>query len=187
MEKIQETYVVESQEQASCLLHPLRGEILSRLCSPASAAQVARSLNEPPQRINYHIKALEKANLVRRVGTRQVRNLVEVLYQAVARNYLLSDTLGWGADTVQKLKDQSSLRHVYTTAERLKRDALRLMEQTEAGQEIPSATLDAVIQLADENHREAFVQDYIRLMKQLIQKYQKKKQVNHLTIPIKCV
>jgi DNA-binding transcriptional ArsR family regulator len=167
-----ETYVVESPEQAMALLNPLRAEILSRLAEPASAAEVARGINEIPQRVNYHLKALEKVGLVRRVGSRQVRNLVEVLYLAIARTYILSEGLNWPGQTVQQMKDQGSLSHLVHTAERIKRDALLLMERSDQQEEIPSATLDTRIQLASAEQRGAFVEEYVQLVNQLVEKYQ---------------
>lgn len=173
MEQAQlETYVVETPEQAMALLNPLRAEILSHLAEPASAAEVARSIQEIPQRINYHLKALEKVGLVRRVGSRQVRNLVEVLYVAIARTYVLSEGLNWAGNTVQQMKDQGSLAHLVHTAERIKRDALKLMERSDQEEEVPSATLDAQIQLASAEERSAFVEEYMQLVKQLVSKYQ---------------
>ena len=167
-----ETYVIESPEQAMALLNPLRAEILSRLVEPASAAEVARAINEIPQRVNYHLKALEKVGLVRRVGSRQVRNLVEVLYLAVARTYVLSEGLNWGGNTVQQIKDQGALSHLVQTAERIKRDALLLMERSDREEEIPSATLDTSVQLASAEQRSAFVEEYVQLVNQLVKKYQ---------------
>ncbi|MGG1660471.1 winged helix-turn-helix domain-containing protein [Brevibacillus sp. NRS-1366] len=167
-----ETYVVETPEQAMALLNPLRAEILSRLVEPGSAAEVARGINEIPQRVNYHLKALEKVGLVRRVGSRQVRNLVEVLYLAIARTYVLSEGLNWVNETVQQMKDQGALSHLVHTAERIKRDALRLMERSDQEQEIPSATLDTSIRLASAEQRSAFVEEYVQLVNQLVEKYQ---------------
>lgn len=167
-----ESYVVESPEQAMALLNPLRAEILARLAEPASAAEVARGINEIPQRVNYHLKALEKVGLVRRVGSRQVRNLVEVLYLAIARTYILSEALNWAGNTVQQMKDQGALSHLVNTAERIKRDALLLMERSDQEAEIPSATLDTSIHLASAEDRSAFVEEYVQLVNQLVKKYQ---------------
>lgn len=167
-----ETYLVESPEQAMALLNPLRAEILSRLAEPASAAEVARAINEIPQRVNYHLKALEKVGLVRRVGSRQVRNLVEVLYLAIARTYVLSEGLNWAGNTVQQIKDQGALSHLVTTAERIKRDALLLMERSDQEEDIPSATLDTSVRLASAEQRSAFVEEYVQLVNELVKKYQ---------------
>lgn len=153
-------------------MNPLRAEIAAMLKEPASAAEIARSIGEPPQRINYHLKALEKAGLVRKVGTRQVRNLVEVLYQAVARTFVLSESLGLHPDAVRRIKDQSSLMHLFTTSERLKQDALLLMERSEANEEIPSASLHTRVYLSGEEERNRFVREYIDAVKRLAEKYQ---------------
>lgn len=171
-QQVLETYTVESPEQAMALLNPLRAEILSRLTEPASAAELARAINDIPQRVNYHLKALEKVGLVRRVGTRQVRNLVEVLYQAIARTYILSETLNWPKEAVDRIKDQGSLSHLVTAAERIKRDALVLLEKSDQQEEIPSATVDTQIRLGSKEQRSAFVQEYVELVRQLAEKYQ---------------
>nr|WP_220185837.1 helix-turn-helix domain-containing protein [Paenactinomyces guangxiensis] len=172
MPDILETYVVELPEQATALLNPLRGEIVSHLVEPASAAEVARLMNEAPQRINYHLKTLEKVGLVRKVGTRQVKNLVEVLYQSVARSFLLADTLGLSPHALQQLKDQSSLAHLIHATERIKKDTLQLMEQSDQDEKIPSATLQTQIFLRNEEERQEFVQEYVDLLKKLAAKYQ---------------
>lgn len=172
MADILETYSVKNPEQAIALLNPLRGEILLHLRVPASASEVAREINEPPQRINYHLKALEKVGLVKQVGKRQVKNLVEILYQAVARSFLLAETLGLSPQALQRLKDQSSLSHLIQTTERIKTDALRLMEGSDQNNIIPSATLQSEIILRSEKERQAFVEDYVEMMKKLAKKYQ---------------
>jgi DNA-binding transcriptional ArsR family regulator len=169
--EIQETYVVEAPEQALTLLNPLRGDILSRLAEAGSATEVARALGETPQRVNYHLKALEKVGLVRRVGTRQVRNLVEVLFQAVAKTFVLSEALSMKPDTVRKLKDQGALAHLIQTADTMKREALMLMERSDAAQEVPSASLQLQVPLGDEAQRAAFVKEYVSLVQALVHKY----------------
>lgn len=171
-EIIQETYLVELPEQASVLLNPLRAEILAQLKKPSSATEVAKQLQETPQRINYHLKILEKAGLVKRTSTRQVRNLVEVLYQSIARTFILAESLSLGKETLQKIKDQGSLLHLIHTSDRIKRDALKLMEHSDQDEVIPSASLQMKIQLEDEEQREQFIQDYVELVKQLSKKYQ---------------
>lgn len=168
---IQDRYYIESPEQATVLLNPIRGEIIAQLLEPGSAAEVARTLGETAQRINYHLKALEKAGLVQRVGTRQVRNLVEVLYRSIAKTFVLADCLSMKPETVQKLKDQSSLAHLVTTSERIRRDAMLLMEQSDVGQEIPSATLQLQVHLSNEQQRQAFIEEYAAMVKQLVERY----------------
>ncbi len=170
--KFLERHIVESPEQATALMNPLRAEILSNLRKPASASEVARNINESPQRINYHLKMLEKVGLVRKIGNRQVRNLVEVLYQGIAQTYVLAESLAWSPDTIQKIKDQSSLAHLIHTSDQIKKDALLLMERSDENEEIPSASLSMKVQLRDQQTREKFVQEYVDMVKELLQKYQ---------------
>jgi len=153
------------------LLNPLRGEIVAHLQKPASATEVARQLSETPQRINYHLKSLEKVGIVRRVGTRQVRNLVEVLFQAVAKSFILAESLSMKPETMRKLKDQGALAHLITSSERMKQDALLLMEQSDENEIIASAALQLQVTLADSDQRNAFVEEYVSLVQKLVAKY----------------
>ncbi|MGI6126468.1 MAG: winged helix-turn-helix domain-containing protein [Planifilum sp.] len=169
--KISETHVVRSPEQAAALLNPLRAEILAHTREPASAAEVARKIGDSPQRINYHLKALEKVGLVRRVGARQVRNLVEVLYQAIAKSFLLSEAVGLDSWAAERIKEQGSLAHLITLSERIRRDALLLMEQSETEREIPSASLQMKVHLDSEERRNAFLRDYAAMLEELVSRY----------------
>lgn len=177
---IQETYLIELPEQASALINPLRAEILAQLKQPSSATEVAKKLKETPQRINYHLKTLQKVGLVTKVGTRQVRNLVEVLYQSIAKTFLLAETLSISKETIQKIKDQGSLLHLIHTSERMRKDALLLMEQSDQNEVIPSASLQMKVNLTDETMREQFVEDYVALVKSLVKRYQQNSENQHV-------
>jgi DNA-binding transcriptional ArsR family regulator len=169
--ELAETYTVVNPEQAVVLLNPLRGQIVSHMRTPVSAAEVGRAMGETPQRINYHLKALEKVGLVRKTGTRQVRNLVEVLYQAIAKTFVLSDALGLEPSAARRMKEDASLSHLIGTSDKLKRDAVKLMEKTEAGETVHSASLSATVRLAGEEARQSFVQEYLEAVRRLTEKY----------------
>jgi DNA-binding transcriptional ArsR family regulator len=164
-------YRLETAEQALSLLNPKRAELLRLLDEPASASEVARRLGEPPQKVNYHLKSLEKVGLVRRSGTRQVKNLVEVLYQAVARTYVIPDSFGWPEELRTRLKSQGALRHLLSAAEQIRNDAARLMDAADETAEIPSAALEFEVDLPDETARQAFIRDYTEAVRQVAGKY----------------
>lgn len=85
----------EASQVAVLLHHPLRLKILGALLEPDSAAGVARRMNLPRQTVNYHVRALAGARLLVRAGQRRRRCLIERLYVATARRYMLSpDLLG---------------------------------------------------------------------------------------------
>jgi DNA-binding transcriptional ArsR family regulator len=164
-------YRLESAEQALALLNPIRAEILRLLSEPASASEIGRKIGETPQKVNYHLKMLEKVGLVRRSGTRQVKNLVEVLYLAVARSFVIPDAFGWPEELRSRMQTQGSLRHLLTAAEKIRKDTARLMEAADERAEIPSAALELEVELPDEAAREAFIRDYAEAVRQVVARY----------------
>ncbi|MCM3719279.1 helix-turn-helix domain-containing protein [Fictibacillus phosphorivorans] len=167
---VPETFVVTEPEQAAALLHPVRSEIISLLKEPRSATELSKVMNDSAQKVNYHLKTLEKVGLVMRAGTRNVRNLVEVLYRSAGKTFLLSDSLGLSQETVRKLKDQTALAHVLSLTEKIKRDTVSLMEEAE-NEEIPSAVLEMELSLKGVEERQAFLQDYANMLSELIKKH----------------
>lgn len=168
---IADVYRLETPEQALALLNPMRADLLRLLAEPLSASEVARRMGETPQRINYHLKSLEKVELVRRSGTRQVRNLVEVLYRAVARTYVIPDSFGWPEELIRRMKDQGALRQLLNATDRIRQDALRLMDAADDAAEVPSAVVETSVALPDEATREAFLRDYAEAVRAVAEKY----------------
>ncbi|MFI7128908.1 ArsR/SmtB family transcription factor [Nonomuraea sp. NPDC050153] len=71
-------------------LSPLRRRVLEELREPASATTVAARLGESRQRVNYHLRELEKAGLVEVVELRQRRGLKERVVRATARTVVVA-------------------------------------------------------------------------------------------------
>ena len=74
-------------------LTPLRRRLLTELREPASATGLAARLGETRQRINYHLRELEKSGLVELVEVRQRRGREERLLRATARTVVVSPAL----------------------------------------------------------------------------------------------
>jgi DNA-binding transcriptional ArsR family regulator len=79
--------------RAAALLHPLRLAVLAEARSAASATEIAGRLGLPRQRVNYHVRALHRAGLLLRAGSRKKRNMTEQRFVASARSFLLSPEL----------------------------------------------------------------------------------------------
>jgi DNA-binding transcriptional ArsR family regulator len=88
-----DTLYVDTIEQADALLKAKRIEVLRQLAEPRTCTQVGKALGETPQAIYYHVKRLQKAELVKLVSEHRVRGIVEGVYQAVARSYWVSPAL----------------------------------------------------------------------------------------------
>ncbi|TLM74976.1 helix-turn-helix domain-containing protein [Pseudarthrobacter sp. NamB4] len=85
-----EIAVIEDPATAEVSLDPIRARILRELVQPASATQLAVRVGLPRQKVNYHLKALEKHGLVELVEERRKGNVNERILQAAAASYLIS-------------------------------------------------------------------------------------------------
>ena len=85
--------IVDRPEQAAVILDPIRLQLLSELAEPYSASGLARRLGLTRQRINYHLKELEKASLIELVAERRKGNCTELFFQATARSYQLDPSI----------------------------------------------------------------------------------------------
>jgi DNA-binding transcriptional ArsR family regulator len=87
---IHEVELVAERERAQFLLHPLRLRIMEAAREPASAAGLARRLDLKPQKVNYHVRRLSDLGFLRVVEERRAGNVLETVYVASARSYVLA-------------------------------------------------------------------------------------------------
>jgi DNA-binding transcriptional ArsR family regulator len=166
---------VEESDSAIALLHPLRARILTELRDPASAAEVARRLGLSAPAVNHHVQRLSAAKLIRRVGTRRVRNLTEVLWIAQARIYTIAEKLTPGGERRRDLREDSArrpLRNLVSLGERLCGDALSLLDEA-AWDDREFSTFSTSLDLAfpDAASRAAFLADLLEAVRSLRKKY----------------
>ena len=164
---------LEDPGAIEALTHPVRRGVLGALRAPESAAGVARTLGLPRQKVNYHLKELERVRLVRRAGERRKGHLIEKLYEAVAGTFVVSPRIAWsGERRVAALRDQISLRHLVKLGEQLQQDASGLLDRAAFdGDEIPSASVEAEVRFANEEARSAFMEEYLAALGPLLQKH----------------
>jgi DNA-binding transcriptional ArsR family regulator len=132
---------ISSARRASALLHPLRLRLLALSREPASACELARRLGLPRQRVNYHVRALERAGLLRPAGRQRKRNMIEQRYVAVARAFVLSPTiLGALAADWREIGDTASADYLLALTEQVRGDVERVAAEAVA-EDKGSATL----------------------------------------------
>ncbi|MFS1514600.1 helix-turn-helix domain-containing protein [Chengkuizengella sp. SCS-71B] len=163
--------LITDVDQILMLNHPFKMEILQHLIESRSSSEVAKLIGEPPQKVNYHMKKLEGVGLIKRSGHRNVRNLVEVLYETVAEQFVLSDDSTMNNELIQQMKDQGSLKYLYEMSEQMKQDTIKLMNVVDESDHVPSATLDFTIKLSNEEQRKQFIDDYVQMINKLASKY----------------
>ena len=117
--------VIDDPAAAMAALDPVRANILAILAEPGSSTTVAAALGLPRQQVNYHLRTLERHNLVRIVEERPKRGLTERVMLATARTYVLSpSTLGENAADPART-DRLSTRYLIAVAARMVRRSRR--------------------------------------------------------------
>jgi DNA-binding transcriptional ArsR family regulator len=166
-------FSIEKPEALQALSHPTRIAMLEVLHEPRSAAAVGRELGQTRQRMTYHLKALEQAGLVERVGTRQNGNFIETLYRAAARAFVVSPQVSWsGPRRIEALRSQHALGTLVGIGEQLQRDAAVLLDRAAyESEQIASAAVSAEVSFASEAERSAFMREYLEATKDLLDRY----------------
>jgi hypothetical protein len=125
------------------------------------------------QKVNYHVKELERTGLVVRTGERRHGNFVESLFRSAARTLVVSPRAAWGDPRrLAATADQLSLENLVSLGERLQRDAAVLLDRAAFdGEQIASAAVDAEVRFASEGARAAFLDEYLAAVGSLLRKY----------------
>jgi DNA-binding transcriptional ArsR family regulator len=168
---MQDVRYIEDVEQALALLKPQRLEILKRLAEPRTCPELAVIFDDSPQKIYYHVKALEAAGLVDKIAERRVRGAVEGIYQARARSYWLAPSLVGQIGLPSQARDQASLRVLLALAEDVIEDAGKLGEQSGVGGGVPSLSMSAQIHLPDGKRRAEFMRELQSTFQDIARKY----------------
>lgn len=165
--------VIDKVEQAAVLLDPLRLRLLEQLREPNSAAGLARQLRLPRQKLNYHLRELEKHRLVELAEERRRGNCVERVLRATARTYVISPAaLGaLGADPAGAT-DRLSSAHLVNVAAGAVRDVATLRTRAErAGKKLATLTLEGEVRFPSAAARHAFAEELAAQFTRLVAKY----------------
>jgi DNA-binding transcriptional ArsR family regulator len=151
--------LIERKAAAAAVLHPLRSRILAELRRPDSAAGLARRIDLPRQKLNYHLRQLEKEGLVELVEERRKGNCTERVVRASAHSYLISPaTLGPLATDPDKLRDKFSATYLVALAAR-------------AGKRLPTLSLQTEIRFASPEAQNRFAEELSTQLALLTAKY----------------
>lgn len=164
---VKDVLYLERLEQAETLLKPKRVELLRHLAEPRSCTELGNEMGQPPQKVYYHVKKLEAAGLVDRVGERRVRALAEGLYRARARSYWLSPELVGRIGGSRRATDRLSLGFLLDLAEEVQSDVARLAA---GGTDVPSLGLSGEIRLPADC-REDFLRELRAVFEDVISRY----------------
>jgi DNA-binding transcriptional ArsR family regulator len=165
--------VLDDARRVATLLSPLRRRILESLDRPASATALARRLGLPRQKVNYHLRELERGGFVELAEKRRRRGCVERRLRLASRAYVLDPVLlGKLAADPDQLRDRFSSAFLVAVASRLVRDVALLRERARtAGKRLTTLTLEGEISVASPADLTRFTQELTGEVARLAAKY----------------
>jgi DNA-binding transcriptional ArsR family regulator len=129
-------------------------------------------MDEPRQKVNYHLRALERLGLVRLVAERPRRGLTERLVQASASSYLLSPAVLAANAADPARVDRLSAGYLIALAGRVVREVSELAAGAErAGKALPTLAVDADVRFASAKDRAAFTAELHAAVTDLVARY----------------
>ncbi len=159
--------IVQSPGKAGVLLQPGRLRLLEHLTEPDSAAGLARRLGVPRQKLNYHLRELEREGFLELVEERRKGNCVERVLRAVAREFLIAPQT---RDRVSG--DRFSAAYLASSAARMIRELASLwIRAHRAGKRIATLTLETEIRFQSAASRAAFAEELTAAIARLAAKY----------------
>jgi DNA-binding transcriptional ArsR family regulator len=170
---MQEVAVIEDAAAAQASLDPVRARLLAELAEPASATTLAARIDQPRQKVNYHLKALEQHGLVELVEERRKGNMTERVLRATAASYVISPTaLAAVQPDPGKSPDRLSARWLLALAAQLVRDVGALLTgAAKEGKRVATFAIDGEVRFASAADRAAFADELSAAVTALVGKY----------------
>lgn len=165
--------VIEDTARAQALLHPARLLLLEQMDEPASATVLARRLDQPRQRVNYHLRELEAHRLIELVEERRKGSVSERVYRRTGRGYAIAgSTLGGIATAPEDHQDRFSTECQIALAARAISELARLRAGAQAeGKRLATLSVDVDVRFASAAARNAFGEELTQLIADLVHRY----------------
>jgi DNA-binding transcriptional ArsR family regulator len=148
--------LLHDPERVRAALSPIRRTLLGRLRQPSSATRLAAELGLPRQRVNYHLRELERAGLVELVEERQRRGCTE---RVLAARSFVVDPGVIGA------QDDFAAGHLVNTAAGVVRDVTRMQDAAERrGERLLTFTVEAEVGFEQPEDLDRFTEAIARIV-----------------------
>ena len=168
-----EVEVIDDPAAAAVAIEPARARLLAELAQPASASALAVRLGLPRQKVNYHLRTLEKHGLLREAETKRWGGITERRMVATAQSYLVSSAaLGPAAASPERTADRLSASYLLALAARVVREVGALVRKaTKVNQRLATLSIDTDIRFANAEQRAAFSQELAAAVAGLAARY----------------
>ena len=171
--RVDDVAVIDDPAAAEASLDPVRARLLAALAEPGSATTLAAQTGLARQKVNYHLRALERHGLVELVEERRKGNCTERVLRATAASYVISPAaLPAVAPDPGRAPDQLSAWWLLTLAARLVREVGELITRSRsAGQPVATFAIDSEIRFASAADRAEFARELSGTVKDLAARY----------------
>jgi DNA-binding transcriptional ArsR family regulator len=168
-----EVAVIEDASAAEVSLDPVRARLLAALAEPGSATTLAARVGLPRQKVNYHLRTLERHGLVDLVEERRKGNVTERVMRATAASYVISPAaLAALQPDPDRSPDRLSAFWLLALAARLVRDVGALITgASNAGKRVATFGIDGEVRFASAADRAAFAEELAHAVAALVAKY----------------
>jgi DNA-binding transcriptional ArsR family regulator len=165
--------VIDDPAAAGASLDPMRSRLLAALAEPGSATTLAARVGLARQKVNYHLRELERHGLVELVEERRKGNMTERVLRATAASYVISPAvLAEVAPDPSRSPDRLSARWLLALAARLVRDVGALITgATRAGKPVATFGIDGEVRFASAADRAAFATELTEAVTALVSRY----------------
>jgi len=165
--------VIADPAAAEAALDPARARLLAQLAEPRSATMLAAAAGLPRQKVNYHLRALERHGLVELVEERRRGNVTERMLRATAVSFVISPAaLAAVAPDPTRSPDRLSARWLLALAAQLVRDVGDLITASaKAQRRLATFGMDGQVRFASATDRAAFTEELTRAVTTLVAKY----------------
>lgn len=165
--------VLSAPERVAAVLSPIRRQLLASLSEPDSASGLARRLGIARQKINYHLRELERAGFVELHEEHQRRGCVERQVRVTARAFVISNAFleGLAADP-DSMRDKFSSAYLIAAAGRMVRDVAVLRDRAaDVDQTLATLAIETEVSFASPADFKSFSAELAGEIAQLTLKY----------------
>jgi DNA-binding transcriptional ArsR family regulator len=168
-----EVTVIEDPAAAQASLDPIRARLLAELAEPGSATTLAARIGLPRQKVNYHLRELERHGLVSLVEERRKGNVTERVLRATAAAYVISPVvLASVQPDPERAPDRLSAQWLLALASRLVRDVGELLTgAARVRKRVATFAMEGEIRFASAADRAAFAEELATAVTALVGKY----------------
>jgi DNA-binding transcriptional ArsR family regulator len=168
-----EVTVIEDPAAAEASLDPMRVRLLAELAEPGSASSLAARVGLPRQKVNYHLRELERHGLVELVEERRKGSVTERVMRATAASYVISPlALAAVQPDPGRSPDRLSAHWLLALASQLVRDVGTLLNgAARARKRVATFALDGEVRFASAADRSAFAEELAATVAALVSKY----------------